>query len=139
MQQLRARGKALHGHAHASPDVFGAVLPKLDPLGDLVSMGIVRYAEEWWRSTDRRQANGRVLMPTELRAAFDCAARDLQQERPEAGPVGAMLRSLKWAGWVAKHATAFESPSFGEISILRVGAKEVGKLFQPRRADTDGG
>ena len=32
-------------------------------------------------------------------------------------------------GWVAKHATAFESPSLGEISILRFGPKEVGKLF----------
>ena len=129
IQELRARGRAHYGHPHASPDIFGAIQPKLDPLGDLAAMGIVRYAEEWWRATDRRQANGRVLTPKELRAAFDCAERDLGQQLPEAGPVGAMLRALKWAGWAALHATSFLSPSVGEVSILRYGPKEVGRFF----------
>ncbi|CAK0831083.1 unnamed protein product [Prorocentrum cordatum] len=102
IQQLRACGKALHGHARARPDARGAVPPWLDPLGDLVSLGVVRYAEERRRSTDRRQASGRGLSAEELRAAIDCAARHLQQDRPEARPVGAMLRCLKWARGAGK-------------------------------------
>eukprot|EP00959_Pyramimonas_sp_CCMP1952_P304552 6373791-Pyramimonas_sp.AAC.1 len=61
ISDLRSRAKRVHGHPYVSSDIMGALLPALDPLGDLASAGIVRYAEEWWRTTDRRQANGRVI------------------------------------------------------------------------------
>ena len=70
-------------------------------------MGVVRCAEDWWRATDSRQANGRVLTAKVLNGAFDVASTDPETDLPEAGHVGAMLRSLKWAGWTALHATSF--------------------------------
>ncbi|CAK0823731.1 unnamed protein product, partial [Prorocentrum cordatum] len=130
VQELRSRAKRHYGHPHISSDIFGALQPKLDPLAGTVSMGVVRYAEEWWRTTDQRQANGRVLSAKDLRSAFDVASQDLDKDLPEAGPIGAMLRSLKWAGWEAKHATSFISPTLSELCVLSIGPKEIGMYFE---------
>ena len=142
LAELRVRAKKLFGHPHISSDVFEAAVPARSPLGKATVLCVERYAEEWWRASDVRQANGKVLSMKELRAAYEAARASFEGGLGEAGPVGAMLRSLCWAGWRSTNATSFESPSAGAISILETSPKQVARLYQrdvlaciERRAD----
>ncbi|CAK0790677.1 unnamed protein product, partial [Prorocentrum cordatum] len=127
---LRARAKALAGHPFIASDILEAALPGWSPLGRATVLTVERYAEEWWRASDVRQRNGRVLSLPELRGAYEAAAASFDGKLGEAGPVGAMLRSLHWAGWTSPSATSFRSPSAGVISVLETSPRQLGRIFK---------
>ncbi|CAK0879504.1 unnamed protein product, partial [Prorocentrum cordatum] len=107
-----------------------AALPGLSPPGRATVLTVERCAEEWWRASDVRQRNERVLSLPELRGAHEAAAASFDRKLGEAGPAGAMLRSLHWAGWTSPSATSFRSPSAGVISALETSPRQLGRIFK---------
>ena len=65
----------------------------------------------------------------ELRAGFASAEADLAKDQCEAGPIGVMLRALRWADWKAIYATTFQSPSVGRLCVLETSPKQVARTF----------
>ena len=97
----RTRVAVMYGHPRASRDVLFALQPHLDPAPKLTQPAIVRYAEEWWRTSDREGLirHGRVLQPNQLLKAFANAKVTYDSCEPPRGLVGRMLWMLEWVGW----------------------------------------
>ena len=92
-------------------------------------MPLRRYCEEWWRATHVLHANGRVLSPGTLVAAYQAALHTSKSGKKPTGPIGHMLDSLRMAGWSAASATSFCTRTGSEVSALEVSPAAIARMF----------
>ena len=95
----------------------------------MAGMPLRRYCEEWWRSTHHLQANGRLMSPGTLVAAYQAALHSYQAGEGPARPVGHLLASLPMAGWQPATATSFVTREGWEASALQLSPAAMARLF----------
>ena len=74
-------------------------------------------------------ANGRVMPPGSLVAAYQSALRGHREGERPAGPVGDMLDCLNTAGWQPATATSYATRSGQEVSALRLSPAAIARLY----------
>ena len=83
-------------------------------------MCLRRYAEEWWRATDGRHRNRRVITAGRLVSAWRASYTNHMVGKPVRGPIGHMLKQLSHAGWTPVNPTCFRDRQGKDVCLLSI-------------------